>query len=91
MGVTRVQHVPVTTALIARIIALGGVVLNQVAGPMVKAEQEHRQYLRVRAEWQCQILDPYPLRTRRCRRIAVLTVASIVVVWAAVLLVAMLG
>lgn len=48
---------PVTTALITLIIALGGVVLNQVAVPMVKAEQEHRQYLRGRAAWQVAVLD----------------------------------
>ena len=32
---------PVTKALITLIIAMGGVVLNQVMGSMVKAEQEH--------------------------------------------------
>ena len=83
---------PVTTALTALIITLGAVVLSLVAQPMVKAEQEHRQHLKVRAAWQCQVLDPYPVRTRRRRLTAVLTLAGIVIIWVgAVVVVATFG
>jgi hypothetical protein len=82
----------VTTALTALIISLGVAVFGLVAQPMIKAEQEHRQHRRVRAAWQCQVLDPYPVRTRRRRLTAVLTLIAIVVVMvAAVVLVAMFG
>jgi hypothetical protein len=69
--------------LIALIIALGSIVLNQVAAPMIKAEQEHRHYLKVRAAWQCKVLDPYPLRTRRRRLTAALVLSGAIIVWAA--------
>jgi hypothetical protein len=78
--------------LIALIIAVGSIVLNQVAAPMIKAEQEHRQYLRVRAAWQCKVLDPYPLQTRRRRLITVFALGSIFIAWTAtVVLVVMFG
>jgi hypothetical protein len=78
----------VTTALIAFIIALGGIALNQVAAPMIKAEQEHRHYLRVRAAWQCKVLDPYPLRTRRRRLTAVFVLGGIIIAWTAAVVLA---
>jgi len=54
---------------------------------------EHRQYLRVRAAWQVEVLDPYPVRTRRRRRLrAVLTLAGMSSSgWGAVVVVATFG
>ena len=53
---------------------------------------EHRQYLRVPAAWQVEVLDPYPVRTRRRRLRAVLTLAGMSSSgWGAVVVVATFG